>query len=160
MCWCIFTNLWIDWLTSFSQAQVFKMATLSAASQSTVNLLMLIRSLNEIQKMLDGTMAYWLTARTWINFSVQNEKKIEWGVHRFKEHIANVTQNIAQCWKSLKKDQLICRNALNEPKLKMRKKDEYVELRSTVNIENAQLKRIFMEMSCTNLSEPTNHHTL
>ncbi|KAH6793799.1 hypothetical protein C2S52_004276 [Perilla frutescens var. hirtella] len=64
-------------------------------------------------------------------------KKVSGGIYRIKAHIAQIKGNVASCPKASKEDQEICFNAINEAKLKKkRKKDEGEELRSHVNINN------------------------
>ncbi|KAL4573915.1 hypothetical protein LXL04_020736 [Taraxacum kok-saghyz] len=48
-------------------------------------------------------------------------------VYRIKQHIAHVTGNVSPCPKSTKADQLKCRDALNEAKIKKKGKHEYDE---------------------------------
>ncbi|KAH6756320.1 hAT transposon superfamily protein [Perilla frutescens var. hirtella] len=64
-------------------------------------------------------------------------KKMSGGIYRIKQHIAQIKGSVASCTKASKEDQEICRKAINEAKLKKkRKKDEDEELRSQVNVHN------------------------
>ncbi|KAH6772888.1 hypothetical protein C2S51_011292 [Perilla frutescens var. frutescens] len=68
---------------------------------------------------------------------IKCRKKVSGGIYRIKAHIAQIKGNVASCPKASKEDQEICFNAINEAKLKKkRKKDEGEELRSHVNINN------------------------
>ncbi|KAH6776392.1 hAT transposon superfamily protein [Perilla frutescens var. hirtella] len=58
-------------------------------------------------------------------------------IYRLKAHIAGIKGNVASCTKASKEERELCKNAINEAKLKKKqKKDEDKELRSGVNINN------------------------
>ncbi|XP_019158581.1 PREDICTED: uncharacterized protein LOC109155351 [Ipomoea nil] len=64
-------------------------------------------------------------------------KVLSGGVHRIKEHIGHIQGNVAPCSKATKDDQLKCKNAINE--VKMRRKNKKVNednLRAEVNIDS------------------------
>lgn len=48
-------------------------------------------------------------------------KTMRGGIHRIKQHIAQMTGNVVACTKASKEDQAICRNAITEAKLKKEK---------------------------------------
>jgi len=62
-------------------------------------------------------------------------KLMSGGVNRLKQHIAQITGNVAPCPKATKDDQIKCRNAINEVKGKKKGKQEDDDaLRADVNI--------------------------
>ncbi|XP_031127519.1 uncharacterized protein LOC116029610 [Ipomoea triloba] len=64
-------------------------------------------------------------------------KVLSGGVYRIKEHVAHIQGNVAPCPIATKEDQLKCRNAINEAK--MRRKNKKVNddnLRDDVNIDS------------------------
>ncbi|KAH6824104.1 hypothetical protein C2S53_004070 [Perilla frutescens var. hirtella] len=64
-------------------------------------------------------------------------KKMSGGIYRLKVHIAGIKGNVASCTKASKEERELCKNAINEAKLKKKqKKDEDKELRSGVNVNN------------------------
>ncbi|KAH6800303.1 hAT transposon superfamily protein [Perilla frutescens var. hirtella] len=64
-------------------------------------------------------------------------KKMSGEVYRIKERSTHIRGNVASSTKASKEDQELCKNAINEAKLKKkRKKYEDEELRSQVNIHN------------------------
>lgn len=67
-------------------------------------------------------------------------KEMSGGVYRMKEHIAHIPGNVVACPKSLKTDQVKCRNAIIEArKKKVSKKHEGDLLRAEVNIDMQKL---------------------
>ncbi|KAH6831550.1 hypothetical protein C2S53_015076 [Perilla frutescens var. hirtella] len=64
-------------------------------------------------------------------------KKMSGGIYRLKAHIAGIRGNVASCTKASKEERELCKNAINEAKLKKKQKmDEDRELRLGVNIIN------------------------
>ncbi|CAH1449265.1 unnamed protein product [Lactuca virosa] len=80
------------------------------------------------------------------------------GASRMKQHIAHVKGNVAPCQKSTKDDQLRCRDAINEGKLKKKGKQAHDEaLRSEVRFdtnENISIDTDEIENNFGSLREP------
>ncbi|GJV26183.1 putative reverse transcriptase domain-containing protein [Tanacetum coccineum] len=65
------------------------------------------------------------------------EKLVSGGVTRLKQHIAQITGQTTSCPKATKEDQLKCRNAINEGKLKKQGKRQHDEaIRSEVRLDS------------------------
>ncbi|CAN6720326.1 unnamed protein product [Malus baccata var. baccata] len=67
------------------------------------------------------------------------DKIISGGVHRLKQHVANIRGNIAACTKSSDEDKAKCRAALEEAKNKKKQRDKHiVEVREEVQLQQIQ----------------------
>ncbi|KAM0985366.1 hypothetical protein ACFX2C_012645 [Malus domestica] len=53
-------------------------------------------------------------------------KIISGGVHRLKQHVANIRGNVAACTKSSDEDKAKCRAALEETKNKKKQRDKHI----------------------------------
>nr|XP_028956498.1 uncharacterized protein LOC103441098 [Malus domestica] len=67
------------------------------------------------------------------------DKIISGGVHRLKQHVANIRGNVAACTKSSDEDKAKCRAVLEEAKNKKKQKDKHiVEVREEVQLQQIQ----------------------
>ncbi|GJU68505.1 putative transcription factor/ chromatin remodeling BED-type(Zn) family protein [Tanacetum coccineum] len=66
------------------------------------------------------------------------EKLVSGGITRLKQHIAQITGQTTSCSKATKEDQLKCRNAINEGKMKKQAKRQHDEaIRSEVRLDSS-----------------------
>ncbi|XP_070682491.1 uncharacterized protein [Malus domestica] len=66
-------------------------------------------------------------------------KIISGGVHRLKQHVANIRGNVAACTQSSDEDKAKCRAALEEAKNKKKQRDKHnVEVREEVQLQQIQ----------------------
>ncbi|CAN6566518.1 unnamed protein product [Malus baccata var. baccata] len=67
------------------------------------------------------------------------DKIISGGVHRLKQHVANIRGNVVACIKSSDEDKAKCRAALEEAKNKKKQRDKHiVEVREEVQLQQIQ----------------------